>query len=168
MAAFGAAGFSLDSRDGSGARQGCNRVTASYFETLGVRPLFGRVFDERDEAPGAPRVVLLSRRMWQGRFGGAPEIVGRDVRLGGEPYTVVGIMPDLVTPGWPSNPARVAVEAELREFWIPIARTPEFAVGTRAHVFGVVGRLRPGATAAQADAELNALRRAGMRIATTE
>ena len=70
-------------------------------------------------------------------------------------------MPDLVTPGWPSNPARVAVEAELREFWVPIARTPEFAVGTRAHVFGVVGRLRPGATAAQADAELNALRRAG-------
>ncbi len=160
VAAFGAAGFSLDSRDGSVPVRGV-RVTASYFETLGVRPLFGRVFDERDEAPGAPRVVLLSRAMWQGRFGGAPDIVGRDVRLGGEPYTVVGIMPDLVTPGWPSNPARVAVEAELREFWIPIARTLEFAVGTRAHVFGVVGRLRPDATAAQADAELNALRRAG-------
>lgn len=155
MALFGAAGFSLESTDGAVPVRGL-RVSTGYFTTLGVRPLLGRGFETGDEVPGAPPVVILSEAMWRGRFGGAADVIGRDVRLGGEPRTVVGVMPALVTPGWPSNPARVAVEAELRQFWIPISRTPEFVTSRRAHVFGVVARLRDGATRAQADAELGA------------
>jgi putative ABC transport system permease protein len=156
MALFGAAGFSLDGPDGSVPVRGV-RVSSGYFDTLGMRPLLGRTFDERDGIAGAHRVVALSAATWRGRFGGAADIVGRIVHLSGEPYQVVGVMPDMVTPGWPSNPARVATEPELREFWVPIARSPAFASNTRAHVYGVVARLRPGATRAQADAELRAV-----------
>jgi predicted permease len=157
MALFGAAGLALESNDGSVPVRGV-RVSAAYFDTLGMRPLVGRTFDSRDELPGAPRVVLLSAAMWRGRFGGARDIVGRDLRFSGEPLTVIGVMPDLVTPGWPSNPARVGAEPELREFWVPIQRTPALEANTGAHVFGVVARLRNGVTAKQADAELEAVR----------
>jgi putative ABC transport system permease protein len=157
MALFGAAGFALDANDGSVPVRGV-RVSASYFDVLGVRPLFGRTFDSGDEVPGAPRVVLLSAAMWRGRFGARRDIIGLNLRLGGEPFTVVGVMPDLVTPGWPSNPARVAAEPELREFWVPIVRTPALEANTGAHVFGVVARLKSGVTVLQGDAELAALR----------
>ena len=83
-------------------------------------------------------MLVISQGMWQARFGGRPDIVGQPVRLSGEPYVIVGVMPDVVTPGWPSNPAHVAIDRELREFWVPIARTPELDANVRSHVFGVV------------------------------
>lgn len=159
MSSFGAAGFSLDGPDGSRPVRGV-RVSASFFETLGLRPILGRAFEAGDEMPGRHRVVILSEGMWRRRFGGGPDIVGRTVRLSGESYVVVGVMPEAVTPGWPSNPARVAVDRELREFWVPIPRTPELESNMRAHVFGVVGRLQDGVTRAQADAELRGLQSA--------
>jgi putative ABC transport system permease protein len=159
MSLFGAAGFSLEGTDGGRPVRGV-RVSASFFETLGMRPALGRALQTSDEVPGRHRVLVLSEGMWRSRFGGAPDIIGRTVRLSGEAYEVVGVMPDAVTPGWPTNPARVAVDHELREFWVPIPRTPELDANARAHVFGVVGRLRDGVTPARADAELLALRSA--------
>ncbi|MGE0460875.1 MAG: ADOP family duplicated permease, partial [Vicinamibacterales bacterium] len=159
MALFGAAGFSLDGPDGSRPVRGV-RVSASFFETLGLASVLGRTLTADDEVPGRHRVVVLSEGTWRSRFGGDPGVIGRTVRLSGEPYEVVGVMPDVVTPGWPTNPARVAVERDLRELWVPIPRTPELAANFRSHVFGVVGRLREGVSAAVADAELQALRSA--------
>jgi len=159
LSLFGAAGFSLDGPDGSRPVRGV-RVSRSYFVTLGVTPRIGRAFTPEDEVPGRHRVVVLAEATWRSRFGADPGILGRTVRLSGEPYEVIGVMPDIVTPGWPSNPAQVAVEPDMRELWVPIPRTPALAANTRAHVFGVVARLRPGVTAAQADAELAALRQA--------
>ena len=156
LALFGAAGHSVDGAEGSTPVRGV-RVSASFFETLGVRPILGRALVPDDEIPGRHRVLIISHGMWQTRFGGRPDVVGQQVRLSGEPYLIVGVMPEVVTPGWPSNPAHVAIERELREFWQPIARTPELDANVRSHVFGVVGRLRPGVTAVQADAELRSL-----------
>lgn len=157
MSLFGAAGYSLDGADGSRPVRGV-RVSASFFDTLGLRPILGRALQTADEVPGQHRVVVLSEGTWRNRFGGAPDVVGRTVRLSGESYEVVGVMPETVTPGWPTNPARVAVDRELREFWVPIPRTPELDANSRAHVFGVLGRLRDDVTRAQADAELQAMR----------
>jgi putative ABC transport system permease protein len=69
------------------------RVSWSFFETLGARPLLGRSFTADEDAPGARHVVIVGEGLWQGRFGGDPAIVGRDMTIGGEPYRIVGVMP---------------------------------------------------------------------------
>ena len=160
LSLFGAAGHSIDGAEGGVPVRGL-RVSASFFDTLGMRPVMGRSFGPEDELPGQHRVLVIAHGMWQARFGGRPDIVGHQVRLSGEPYVVIGVMPDVVTPGWPSNPAHVAIDRDLREFWLPIARTPELDANVRSHVFGVVARLRPGVTAARVDAELRAMRQDG-------
>jgi putative ABC transport system permease protein len=157
LALFGAAGHSIDGADGSVPVRGV-RVSASFFDTLGMRPVVGRGFGPEDEVPGRHRVIVIAHGAWQARFGGRPDIVGHQIRLSGEPYVIVGVMPDVVTPGWPSNPAHVAIDRDLREFWLPIARTPHLEANAQSHVLGVVARLRPGVTAARADAELRAVR----------
>ncbi|HKG95571.1 MAG TPA: ABC transporter permease, partial [Gemmatimonadaceae bacterium] len=69
------------------------RVTAGYFRVLGVPPAIGRDFDPTDDRLGAPRVAILSDRLWRRRFGGDRAVVGRQVTLNGDAYTVVGVMP---------------------------------------------------------------------------
>jgi hypothetical protein len=69
------------------------RVTASLFRVLGVSPLLGRTFNGDEERSGAAPVLVLSYQLWQTRFGGSKDIVGRKVQLDGTPFTVVGVMP---------------------------------------------------------------------------
>ena len=66
-------------------------VTAGFFRVLGIEPQLGRAFVRADEAD--PSTVVLSHAVWAGHFGGAPDIVGQDVRRGGRPHTVIGVMP---------------------------------------------------------------------------
>ncbi len=158
MALFGAAGFSLEGADGVSSVRG-GRVSAAFFETLGVAPVLGRSFTTADEIPGQHQVLVLSHAFWQQRLGGRADVLGQSVRLSGLVYTVIGVMPPVVFPGWPSNPASVSIDASLRECWVPIARTPALDTNTRSHVFGVVARLAPGISMQHATDEL-------MRIAT--
>lgn len=95
MSLFGAAGYSLDGPDGGRPIRGV-RVSASFFDTLGLRPILGRALERSDEVPGQHRVLVVSEGMWRSRFGGAQDVVGRTVRLSGEPYEVVGVMPETV------------------------------------------------------------------------
>jgi putative ABC transport system permease protein len=155
LAIFGAAGFTLESDDGATAIRGL-RVSANYFDTLGVQPLLGRGLSTGDDVPGQHQVIVLSHELWQGRFGGRPEIVGEAVRLSGTPYTVVGVMPPLLFPGWPVNPATVTVDRAAHQFWVPVPRTPAFSTNAMAHVFGVVARLAPGVDTESARRQLEA------------
>ena len=91
-ALFGAAGFTLDMGSGATAVRGV-RVSAGYFDTLGIRALIGRTFTASDETPGGDRVVVLSHGFWQNHFGGRRDILGTAVRLSGAPYVVIGVMP---------------------------------------------------------------------------
>jgi predicted permease len=102
-------------------------------------------------------VVILSHAFWQERFGGRRDVIGEPLRLSGRPYTIVGVMPPVVFPAWPVNPAVVTLDAESRQLWVPIARTPQLDQSNRAHVFGVVARLARGVTALQAQDELTRL-----------
>ena len=106
-------------------------------------------------APGSHRVVVLSSAFWQQRYGGRRDVVGEIVRLSGEPYTIVGVMPPVTFPAWPVNPAAVTLDPESRQLWVPIPRTAELDQSGRAHVFGVVGRLAPGVGARAATDRLN-------------
>ena len=154
LSLFGAAGFTLDSADGATSIRGV-RVSANYFETLGMRPALGRTFVPADEVPGNNRVVILSHAQWQERFGGRHDVVGETLRLSGQPYTIVGVMPPVTFPAWPVNPAIVTLGADARQLWVPIPRTPELDHSGRAHVFGVLARLSPGVTANEVVERLN-------------
>src|SRR6516162_4261559 len=86
------------------------RVTADFFDVFGARPRQGRIFRPEEDRPGAERVAVLSDRMWRSRLGGAPDAVGRTVRLDGELYTVVGIMP-----------ASLDYTRDNEQLWVPAA-----------------------------------------------
>jgi putative ABC transport system permease protein len=122
---------------------------ASYFEIMGVAPLIGRTFASDEQRKGWTEIVVLSYGLWQRRFGGAPDIVGKTVRLDDDAYTVVGVMP----PGFTHPDARVASAIDL---WLPcgFAAEPFQEPQRQARFLDAVGRLAPGVTLAQAQAAL--------------
>ena len=121
------------------------RVTANLTELLGVSPILGRSFRADEDAPGRNQVVLLGHGLWQRRFGADPGVVGRAVRMNGQAFTVVGVMP----PGF-----RFPVEAEI---WMPMGFTPADLQSRDNHVLWAVGRLKPNVTSQQALAEMDVL-----------
>lgn len=123
-------------------------VTADFFQTLGVAPRLGRVFTPADDVPNAPTVVVLSERLWQGRFGGERAIIGKTLRIDGELCTVIGVMPAAF-----DFPRDVDV-------WAPVLTAgPENAGFNAIRIFQGVARLRPGVSVAQSHEAMNALAR---------
>ncbi|HWE85046.1 MAG TPA: ABC transporter permease [Terracidiphilus sp.] len=117
------------------------RVSARYFEVLGVRPALGRVFTLDEDRPQGPPAVILSYHLWHTLFGGNPNLLGQAIQLKGEPYTVVGILPAGV---------HTPLDADLYTPLQP-TRTGEGS-GTN---YEVIVRLSEGATWQQADSEIN-------------
>ena len=127
-------------------------ITANLFQVLQVSPAFGRLFAPEEEQFGRHRVVLLSDKLWQRRFGGDRSIAGREIRLGGESYTVVGVMPRGM-PFFDNLP-----EVEL---WTPMAFAKDDNMATRNnHFITLVGRLKPAVTTAQAQSDVRAIAQA--------
>ena len=118
-------------------------VLGDPFPTLGMAPVVGRGFTREELAPGGPRAAVISHRTWHSRFGGDPAIVGRAIGVNGEPTVVVGVMP----------PELLLIGTDL---WLPLAASPSDWPRT-ARQFTVLARLRPGATRAEANAELSTL-----------
>ena len=133
--------------DGEPERLDGQRVSASYFRVLGVPPAFGRDFDDADDVPGAPNVVLLGAGLWQRRFGGDSAIIGQTVLLDGTSHTVIGVM----RRGFEN------VLAPAAELWTSLRYDPALPVQGRewGHHLRMVGRLRSSADDAQAARELN-------------
>ena len=150
---FGAATFTVDDEHGASSLRGV-RVSANYFDTLGIGAALGRTFVADDEVPGNDRVVILSHRVWQDRFGRRPDVIGRAFRLNGQPYLIVGVMPPVTFPAWPVNPAIVTLDAGARDVWVPIPRTALDQNG-RAHVFGVLARVADGMSDSDVTARLD-------------
>ena len=128
-------------------------VSFDYFSVLGVKPELGRVFTADEDKPGAASVILLSHGLWQRRFGGDPNIIGREVDLGGK-TTVIGIMPA----GF-----EYPISDETQDYWEPIFSaafmTKEIREERSNRFLSVIGRLKPGVTVAQAKADLDLLSR---------
>ena len=114
------------------------RVSAKFFQALGVTPIFGRDFQESDDRAGGPTVAILSNGLWRRRFGGDSAIVGRQVRLDDNSYTVVGVMPA----------AFENVLSPTAELWAPLQYGASFSPDSRewGHHLRMIGRLRPGVT----------------------
>ena len=124
------------------------RASPSLFSVLGVQPLAGRSFTDEEATPGNERVIVLSYRLWSTRFGARSDVIGSDVRLDGEAFRIVGVMPQSFA--FPN--------ADI-DAWVPFAFTPEQATdANRGQDFAnSIGRLRPGATIAALNAELDAI-----------
>ena len=118
-------------------------VSTNFFDVLGVRPLLGRTFTRADATPPNHRVLILSFAAWQNRFGSDPKVIDRSIPFNDVSYRIVGVMP----PGF---------AFPLRELdgWRPVAETAD-SLQTRAqHFLDVIGRLKPGASLADAAADL--------------
>ncbi len=126
-------------------------VTFNYFEVLGREPLYGRTFTRKEDTPGNNHVALLSYALWQRRYGGNQNIVGRSINLDGAPVTIVGIMPaDFDFP----NRAERESSSGPAQLWVPKGLDPQDATSWNLLA---VGRLQPGATPGDAEKEISAL-----------
>ena len=121
------------------------RATPSLFTTLGVRPALGRVFGDEHAVPGNDKVLVLGHAVWKNRFNADPGIVGRELRLSGETWTVLGVMPEGF--GFLSSETQV---------WTPFAFTPEQrSDNERGYEYSQsIGRLREGASIDTLNAEV--------------
>ena len=129
------------------------QLSANFFGLLGADPTLGRIFSAGEDAPGHDHVVVLSYRLWQRRFGGNQEVLGKTVTLNGEPYTVIGVMP-----------REFYYPVRDNELWTPFVISPA-ALGDRSGRFlRVLARLNPSVTLQQAQAETDTI---AARIAAT-
>ncbi|MFP5250179.1 MAG: ABC transporter permease, partial [Acidobacteriota bacterium] len=135
---FGGPGFNLTG-DVAEQVQGIH-VSQNYFRLFGAPVLLGRTFTPQEDSPNGGHTVVISYGFWQRRFGGNPKIVGQPISLSGESYTIIGVL------------GKSFVTDPASDLWVPFQIDP--ASTNLGHYFFVAGRLKPGVTLAQANAEL--------------
>lgn len=134
-----------------------SRVSAGYFNVVGVDPILGRAFLPEEHERGKGQVVILGYNFWQHRFGGDRNIINRSLTLDGDSYTVVGVMPAGIYPVWPTTSGHLTFDEQQQQYWTPMSFTAQWAAVRTAHVLGVVARLKPGISLTHATAEMNTI-----------
>ena len=124
------------------------KLTAQMFQVLGVSPALGRTFNPDEDQPGRDRVVVLSNRLWQRRFGGEPGVVGQQVTIDGESHTIIGVMPPdfQFAPFWATN----------AELWSPLNLAPR-ANDRGGQSLRLFARLKSGVTRSWAQADVTTI-----------
>jgi putative ABC transport system permease protein len=118
-------------------------VSAAFFDALGVRPQLGRTFQRGEDEPGRAQVAVLKHSFWQKRFGGDPQVVGKQMLLDDQPFEIIGVMPkDFEFPFGGG------------EMWTPFVFDEPMKQEHRNHYLRVIALLKPGVTVTQASAEL--------------
>jgi putative ABC transport system permease protein len=140
IAAYATTGLNL-SQSGEPVQLLASRVTAGFFKVRGMKPVIGREFRAEEDTPGRNNVCILSYGLWQHRFGGSPDVIGKTLMLDDSTIEVVGVMPS--TFPWQST-----------EIWVPVGLNPQ-----RHAPFFLRGiaRLKPGVTIAEAEADTSAI-----------
>ncbi len=152
QAMYNGANFSIDIDSSPQLTHGM-AATPSLFRLLRVPPVEGRIFDDSEGEIGNEQKVILSYGLWQQLYGGKREAVNQSIRLGGRPFTIVGVMPQ-----------SFQFEDPEARFWVPLAFTAQQKSDDARHSnsWYNIGRLKPGATIEQAQAEVNALNNANL------
>jgi predicted permease len=132
---------------GEAERVSGQRCTANLFAVLGVKPALGRDFAPGEDAPGAGPVVLISAELWQRRFGAVPDVVGKSLTVDDRSYTIVGVVP-----------ASFTLYRGI-DVYVPMGQWGNSALQNRSAGLGLygIGRLKPGVTLAQAQADLDGI-----------
>jgi putative ABC transport system permease protein len=143
---------------GEPAQINATRMSGGAFPALGVAPLLGRVFSEREDEQGE-QVAVVSYALWQDRLHGDEQVLGSKILLDRKPYVVIGVMPRNFE--FPLSPGHL----NNSELWVPMSFTPQETsnVGAASWNFSMVGRLKPGVTAAQAEQDAERVAQATMR-----
>jgi putative ABC transport system permease protein len=121
-------------------------VTANFFPLLGAKPALGRSFSTEEDQPQSRKVVVVSYNLWQQRYGGDRGIIGRELLLNGEKYSVIGVMPA----GFQFLDKQVGL-------WVPMAFTSELLANRGRHYLHLVARMKPGVTVAEANADIHTI-----------
>jgi putative ABC transport system permease protein len=121
-------------------------ASANFFSVLGVEPVVGRSFMPHEDKPGSQRVVMLTYGMWQRRFGGDPNVVGQSLTLNGDDYTVIGVLP-----------ASFQFAFRAGDLWRIYQPTQQQQERRYMHGTNLIGRLKSGVTAEQAQRELSVI-----------
>ena len=132
------------SGDGEPESVGGPRVNADFFRVLGVEPILGRTFQAGEDQQGGPRVVVLTYGLWQRRFGGDTGVIGRGLTINGQGYEIIGVLPS-------------TFQFALRnsDLFIPYQPTQNQLTRRFMHGTNLIGRVKPGVDAAQAQADLS-------------
>ena len=152
QALYNGRNLSID-QNGTPARVRGTMVTPSYFRLLRVAPALGRAFSEQEAEPGNEKKAVLSYALWQSQFGGDPQAIGKDIRLDGQPYSIIGVMPKGF---YFLNP-----EVML---WMPLAFTAQQKDDQQRHnnSYQNIARLKPGASIQQAQQQIDAMNAANL------
>ncbi|MGE0127010.1 MAG: ABC transporter permease [Blastocatellales bacterium] len=144
MAAIATRSFNLTG-DGEPVRINTYGVTANFFSLLGVKPAEGRAFNAGEDAPGT-KVVVLGYGLWERRYGARRDIIGKDILLNGENFTVIGVAP-----------AGFQFLDKEVELWTPFGLTPRDLANRSSHYLTVFARMKPGVTLQQASADIKTI-----------
>ena len=150
QAMYNSTDVSVD-QGGTPTRVRAMNVTPSFFRLLQIPPRLGRTFTDAEGEIGNEQKVVLSAALWQSAFGGDPSAVGRDMRIDGRPYTIVGVMPESFR----------FITSDVM-LWRALAFTAERRQQRHSNNWRNIGRLKPGATVAQAQAQIDALNAANL------
>jgi putative ABC transport system permease protein len=121
-------------------------VSANFFSVLGVDPIIGRTFQDGEDNQNGPKVTVLTYGLWQRRFGGDPNIVGKNLTISGDSYTVIGVLP-----------ASFQFALRTADLFVPYQPTQNQLTRRYMHGTNLIGRLKTGVTEQQAQAELNTI-----------
>ena len=144
VAAYTPTAFNLTGAEEPERLQGA-QTTANFFDVMGVRPAGGRVYTEANETPGNDAVVVLAHGLWQRKFGGTADAIGKTITLNGTPHEIIGVMPATL---------QVPAEAAL---WKPLAPPENARTARGAFWLPVIGRLKPGVSVEQAQTEMSGI-----------
>jgi predicted permease len=150
QAMYNSSDVSVD-QNGTPTRVRVLNATPSFFRLLQVPPRAGRIFTDAEGEIGHEKEVIVSDAFWHAQFGGRPDAIGRDLRIDGQPYTVVGVMPPNFT-----------YLNESVMLWRPLAFTPQRKEQRHSNSWRNIARLKTGATIAQAQAQIDALNKANL------
>ena len=144
---------------GSGEPQRVNRarVSPALFRMLGVEAQIGRTLLDEEDAEGKDDVVVIDHELWENRFGGDPGIVGKTLKMNDRPYRIVGVLPGSFRFPKLSQLYAMTIAEERPQVWKPFALRDSEKDEMGDFNFVCIAKLRPGATAAQAEAELNGI-----------
>jgi putative ABC transport system permease protein len=136
---FGGPGINLTGGDRPEQIQGI-RVSADYFRVFGAPMTIGRTFSSEEDRPGGPAVAVISNGLWRSRYGGDPGIINRTIDVGGEPYSVIGVL------------GRTFTNVPKSDIWLPLKPDPNSV--DQGHYLQATARLKPGVTVSQAQAAM--------------
>jgi predicted permease len=141
--------------EGEPERAGVARVSSNLLPMLGVSAERGRLFVPEEDSPGAPTTAVLTDGMWARRYGRDPKAIGKSITINGQPYEVVGILPQSFA--LPREVLPLLDGTEQTEIFLPLPLAPSAAQIRTNEDYNIVGKLKPGVSVAQAQAEMDTI-----------